>query len=531
VLASPFLALILFAAPQLDVPAGSPVTLDGNVQEEEWADATTIRQNKQFVRVKRDGRWLNVAFGGEGRYGSEVLRILVSDEAGAWQTVLLLSGGQPTLPPALWARSHPSVIKRMLRDARAPLKAPRGVQVRMNVSGMESWSAEYRIRLGVLGIGRGERRTFRCRLVLEPRGAPGGPTIVYPPNSPDSGSVRDHAVLVSSEQWGVGETWKPLSEADSAVFDDHQLLWRLAVENDRFKMKGAEGQIVIGSAVRPLSRSKVAHLRRQIETGMKRNPTLPAWTHFLGRLLHEANFYDEATKLIDSIPPGLRRMDAFAVLAAEHFLDLEEWEVTQEISAAYPNAPGMRELAVAANTVRTMVEADAELEKRAQAGGEDLPLVRFTTRSGVIEIELFEDSAPHTVSNFVDLATRRYFDGMRFSPVIGSSIVRSGDPRTRAGGANGPDGPPWKLRRDRTQRQPLSGRLVAITAEDGVTHGSQFGVLLAPVIEDRDSVVVFGRVTKGMNILRRLEDGDELTKVEVVRRRNHSYDALASRVK
>jgi cyclophilin family peptidyl-prolyl cis-trans isomerase len=191
----------------------------------------------------------------------------------------------------------------------------------------------------------------------------------------------------------------------------------------------------------------------------------------------------------------------------------------------------MRELAVAANTVRVMTESEQDLEKRSVDRGEEPPIVRFTTRKGAFEAELFEDSAPHAATNFIDLADKHYFDGMLFSPVIGSAIARSGDPRSRGGSRDGPDGPPWKLRRDRSPRQPLLGRLVALATEDGVTHGSQFGILLAPVVADRDSVVVFGQVVKGMDVLQRLEDGDAITKVEVVRRRNHSYDALASRVK
>jgi len=522
---------MLFAAPQLKIPAGTPIQLDGVVQADEWADAFEIRSGKHFVRLKRQGRWLAVAFGAEARYSGEVLRLHVNDEAGAWQSVVLLTGGQPTLPPALWARGHPQVIQRMLRDSRAPLLAPRGVLARMNVANKDSWSAEYLVRLGVLGIGRGDRRAFRCRLVVAPRGQAGEPSIIFPEGTRDGAANTDFAALNSPDGWGAQESWPPVSEQDSVFFDDHALLWRLAVEHDRFNVKGAEGQLVIATTVRPRSEARIEKLRLQIEAGMRRNPTLPAWSHFLGRLLHEANRYDEASRLIDSIPEALRRLDAFALLAAEHYLDTGDWKEARLIAAAYPNATGMRELAVAANKVRLMTQAEAEVDKAAAGRGEELPIVRITTRKGVIEVELYEDEAPHAVTNFVDLASRKYYDGMRFSPVIGSAIARSGDPRARAGGGDGPDGPPWKVKRDRSPRQPLTGRLVALAADEAVNHGSQFGILLAPVVEGPDSVVVFGRVTKGMDVLLKLEDGDALIKIEVVRRRNHSYDALASRVK
>jgi peptidyl-prolyl cis-trans isomerase B (cyclophilin B) len=178
-----------------------------------------------------------------------------------------------------------------------------------------------------------------------------------------------------------------------------------------------------------------------------------------------------------------------------------------------------------------MMEAEAEVEKEAEMRAEPFPVVRINTRKGAVEVELFEDDAPHAVVNFVNLVNEKYYDGLRFAPVIGSAIARSGDPRSRDGRRDGPDGPPWKVKLDRSARQPLLGRLVALVSEGGVAHGSQFGILLAPVIGGSGDVVVFGRVTKGMDVLQTLEDGDVLTKAEVVRKRNHSYGALASRVK
>jgi len=531
VTASPLLALMLLAAPQLDIPTGAPIQLDGVVKPGEWADATEIKNGTHFVRLKRQGRWLAIAFGAEQRYSGEVVRLHVSDEVGAWQTALLLTGGIPALPPALWARGHPAVVHRMLGDSRAPLLAPRGVLARMNVGNNDAWSAEYLVRLGALGIGRGDRRRFRCRLVFASRGAARKPAIVYPEGTTHRDPPSKLAALTSAGNWGATETWPAISTQDSVQFDDHHLLWRLAVEHDRFKIAGAEGQLVIAPTVRPLSRAKVGDLRRRIEAARKRNPTLPAWTHFLGRLLHESNQYEAAGKVIDTIPPALRRLDSFALLAAEHSLATEDWQEALEIATAYQAALGMRELAVAANTVRLMVQTEAEIEKKASERGNELPLVRITTRGGTIEMELFEDSAPHSVHNFVDLVSKKFYDGQRFRPLIGGTIARSGDPRTREAAQDGPDGPPWKIKADRSPRQPLLGRLIALPAAEGVNHGSQFGILLAPLVQDREKVTVFGRVTKGMDVLLGLEDGDRITKIEVVRRRNHSYDALASRVK
>ena len=89
----------------------------------------------------------------------------------------------------------------------------------------------------------------------------------------------------------------------------------------------------------------------------------------------------------------------------------------------------------------------------------------------------------------------------------------------------------WRLRPEPPVRQPLAGRLIAVPVQGGVYHGSQFGITLAPVIGARQPMLVFGRVVKGMDVLLRLEQDDVAKKIEVVSRRNHRYDALASRVK
>jgi peptidyl-prolyl cis-trans isomerase B (cyclophilin B) len=525
--------LLIFAAPKLEIPTGSEIQLDGVVQPEEWADARELKSETHFVKLKRNGRWLALAFGGEGRYARELVRLQVTDEAGAWQNVLLTTGGQPTEPPGLWARDFPPGVRRALTDSRIPLQAPRGVRARMRIESKDSWSAEYMVRLGVLGIGRGDERAFRVRLVFAERGLRGKRHVVFPEGSQDEAPIAEHAALVSPDGWGAKEAWAPISTDASYEFNDHLLLWRMSMEHQQFNIRGDDGLLVIASAVRSRSLRKISALRRELEAGMKRNPTLPAWRYFLGRLLHEANLYEEARKLIEETPEAILALDAMANLAAEHYVDTEEWEKALAVCRAYPRGPAIREAYVAANTVRMMKNAEAELEKKRAAGSrEDNPIIRFHTKRGVIEAELFEDDAPHTVLNFIDLALKqKYFDGQRFVPVIGGMIARLGNPRTRAGGEGGPDGPQWKLRPDTSPRQPLAGRLVTLPLDDGVNHGSQFGIVLAPMLRERERVTVFGRIVKGMDVVLRLEEDDLVEKVEVVRKRNHGYDALSSRVK
>ena len=47
---------------------------------------------------------------------------------------------------------------------------------------------------------------------------------------------------------------------------------------------------------------------------------------------------------------------------------------------------------------------------------------------GTIKLELYPDQAPQTVSNFIALANRGFFDGLTFHRIIKDFMVQGGDP-------------------------------------------------------------------------------------------------------
>ena len=56
------------------------------------------------------------------------------------------------------------------------------------------------------------------------------------------------------------------------------------------------------------------------------------------------------------------------------------------------------------------------------------PIVTIQTNLGTIEAELYEDAAPKTVANFIDLATHGYYNDVIFHRVIDSFMIQGGDP-------------------------------------------------------------------------------------------------------
>ena len=57
--------------------------------------------------------------------------------------------------------------------------------------------------------------------------------------------------------------------------------------------------------------------------------------------------------------------------------------------------------------------------------------VSLDTESGVIDIELFPESAPETVRNFLNLVATGFFDTTTFSRVVPGFVIQGGNPWTR----------------------------------------------------------------------------------------------------
>ncbi len=59
---------------------------------------------------------------------------------------------------------------------------------------------------------------------------------------------------------------------------------------------------------------------------------------------------------------------------------------------------------------------------------------------GIMRIELFYDTAPNTVKNFISLANKGFYDGLIFHRVIPGFMIQGGDPK-----GNGTGGPGYNI--------------------------------------------------------------------------------------
>ena len=136
--------------------------------------------------------------------------------------------------------------------------------------------------------------------------------------------------------------------------------------------------------------------------------------------------------------------------------------------------------------------------------------VTVLTNRGTIELELYPQHAPNTVNNFVFLAGEGYYDGVKFHRVIADFMIQGGDPT-----GTGRGGPGYKFA-DELKGNPLKHeRCVISMANAGPdTNGSQFFTHVpTPHLNGRHTV--FGKVTKGQDIVDAIRQGDTIVKVEV----------------
>lgn len=132
------------------------------------------------------------------------------------------------------------------------------------------------------------------------------------------------------------------------------------------------------------------------------------------------------------------------------------------------------------------------------------PIAVFETNHGTFEIELFEDKAPITVKNFIDLAEKGFYDGLIFHRVIDGFMIQGGDPNGTGTGGPGyviPDEFHKDLKHD-------SEGVLSMANAGPNTGGSQFFITLAatPWLDGHHSV--FGKVVKGMDVVREIGKGD-----------------------
>lgn len=129
------------------------------------------------------------------------------------------------------------------------------------------------------------------------------------------------------------------------------------------------------------------------------------------------------------------------------------------------------------------------------------------TEKGDIEIELFTDTAPVNVNNFVFLAQKGWYKNTTFHRVLEGFVAQGGDPT-----GTGVGFPGYRCGDELTPAHKFDGPGVFSLANSGPnTNGSQFFITFAPLPQLDANFTIIGRVAKGLDVAKKLTVRDPQT--------------------
>ncbi len=141
-------------------------------------------------------------------------------------------------------------------------------------------------------------------------------------------------------------------------------------------------------------------------------------------------------------------------------------------------------------------------------GSQAVVYAKLNTSQGLIEIELYQNATPKTVTNFVNLANSGFYNNLVWHRIVRQFVIQVGDPTTRnAGGNNNTWGQTGSQQTIPFESVPslhnYAGYVAMAHLPNDVNSGSsQFYINLNDTNSRSldGSYTVFGKVTTGMNV-------------------------------
>lgn len=146
-------------------------------------------------------------------------------------------------------------------------------------------------------------------------------------------------------------------------------------------------------------------------------------------------------------------------------------------------------------------------------------MVTIHTEKGDIELELYPKDAPKTVQNFATLAKKGYYNNLTFHRVEPGFVIQGGDPNGNGTGGYSIFGPTFEDELDPSTPSYKEGYkegVVAMANRGPNTNGSQFFIMLADNTSLPHNYTIFGKVVKGMDVVKKIAIGDKMTSVEII---------------
>lgn len=134
------------------------------------------------------------------------------------------------------------------------------------------------------------------------------------------------------------------------------------------------------------------------------------------------------------------------------------------------------------------------------------------TNKGTIKFELYEDLAPITTANFVELAEKNFYDGLKFHRYEPGFVIQGGCPYGTGTGSSDKKIP---LEVSPNLKHGEAGAVAMARSSDPNSASCQFYITLGQAAFLDGNYAVFGRVTEGMDAVKTIRAGDVMNKVTI----------------
>jgi peptidyl-prolyl cis-trans isomerase B (cyclophilin B) len=152
-------------------------------------------------------------------------------------------------------------------------------------------------------------------------------------------------------------------------------------------------------------------------------------------------------------------------------------------------------------------------------------IANFDTDRGTIRVELAADKAPLTVANFVNLAQRGFYDGLKFHRVINDFMIQGGCPQ-----GTGTGGPGYRFEDEANNGLRHERGVLSMANAGPNTNGSQFFIthVATPWLDGKHTV--FGKVIEGLDVVDAVKQGDVIKSLKIEGDASAALAAKADRV-
>lgn len=136
------------------------------------------------------------------------------------------------------------------------------------------------------------------------------------------------------------------------------------------------------------------------------------------------------------------------------------------------------------------------------------PIVTMELQSGdIIKLELYPETAPNTVNNFISLVKKGFYDGLKFHRVINGFMIQGGDPE-----GTGMGGPGYSIKGEfsynafKNDLKHTAGVISMARSQQPDSAGSQFFIMHKNAPHLDGSYAAFGKVIEGMDAVNKIAD-------------------------